>query len=160
MTLLTRLLPSVLIGALGGTVCADAISKDSGDLAGLSGRVFLVEATIVSSPPFPEYEGFSFPSCFIFEEDGTWIDLEFPGEGAEPIPGVWIQHTEVPHVNFTATAVDPSIGWSLIEYGVANPGRGLGNQSIETYGMVFSAAQELIFYVRSEGRAVDSCPLL
>lgn len=160
MNTLARLIPGVICGTIVGTFCGNALSDDSGDLAGLSGRTYLVEATILSSPVYPEYEGAVFPSCFIFEEDGTWIDLEFPGEGQDPAQGVWIQHTELPHISFTATAVEPAFGWTLIEYGVANPGRGMGNQRMQTYAMVFGDDRELVFYVKSEGHEVDACPLL
>lgn len=154
----TNLLLVVAISALGSAGIAE--SGGHGDEGGsLEGKIFLIEATIVSSPIFPEFEGAVFPSCFTFEEDGTWIDLEWPGEGLEPIPGVWIQHTEFPFVHFTAVARYPAAGWTLVEYGVASPGERRKKQRMTTYGTVFTETNELVFYVQTKGRAVDACPL-
>lgn len=136
-----------------------AQAGDHHDRGSLAGEIYYIEATIVSSPIFPEYQGAVFPTCFTFEEDGTWIDLEWPGEGMSPIPGVWIQHTEFPFVNFTAFARYPAAGWTLVEYGLVAPG-GKGNaQRMNTYGMVFTETNELVFYVTTEGHAVETCPL-
>ena len=154
MRVLHHLWVVLVIGALAG-----AGPSAAGDRGSLAGKVFLVEATILSSPFFPEYEGAVFPSCFTFEEDGTWIDLEWPGEGMEPIPGVWIQHSEFPYINFTAFATWPAMGWKLVEYGLASRGERTGKGQMTTYGMVFSETDELVFYITTEGHAVESCPL-
>lgn len=159
MKVIMKPVVALLCSTLAFAYQANADPDNSGDLAGLSGRVFLAEVTIQSSPFFPEFEGAVFPTCYFFEEDGTWIDLEWPGEGAPPVPGVWVQHTELPHVSFTATAPWPAVGWTLILNGSANPARGQGNQKYQSYAMVFGVEQELIFYITSEGHAVDSCPL-
>ena len=159
MKFITRVLLALALSAAGGATFADGTGHQNGDPGDLAGQVFLVEVTILSSPFFPEYEGAVFPSCFTFEEDGTWIDLEWPGEGAEPIPGVWVQHTGFPHVTFTATSNDPSLGWTLIEYGVAGPSRGPGMMKMKNYAMVFTADNELVFYIKGTGHAVDACPL-
>lgn len=140
-------------------VLAAAGPAGASDRGSLAGKVFLVEATILSSPFFPEYEGAIFPSCFTFEADGTWIDFEWPGEGLDPIPGKWIQHSEVPFVRFSAFATWPATGWKLVENGLASRGESEGKGQLTAFGMVFSETDELVFYVTTVGHAVDSCPL-
>lgn len=132
---------------------------NTGDLDGLSGRVFLAEITIVASSILPELEGYMFPTCFFFNADGSFVDTEWPGQGQDPIPGVWVQHTDLPKVRFTATADFPALGWNLIEYGIAQPARGTGNQKLTTYATIFSAEDDLLIYAQGEGHAVESCPL-
>jgi hypothetical protein len=157
MKLTTTLASALLISAFSGT--GFAADGDHGDRGSLAGQVFYIEATIVSSPIFTEYEGAVFPSCFTFEEDGTWIDLEWPGEGLPPIPGVWIAHTEFPFVQFTSFARYPAAGWTLVEYGLVAPGGQQNQQRMNTYGMVFTETNELVFYVTTKGHAVETCPL-
>lgn len=154
MRVLTNVAVALVIGTLGGTGPAAA-----GDRGSLAGEVFLVEATIVSSPLFPEFEGATFPSCLFFEENGSWIDLEWPGEGLEPIPGVWTQHSEVPFIRYTGLARWPAVGWDLVQYGLASRGVGEGKAQLTTYGMVFSNTNELIFYITGRGHGVNTCPL-
>jgi hypothetical protein len=159
MKLFTILVFTVAFSTYGNAAVAGEGSPQGDSSGALAGRIFLVEVEILSSPFFPEYEGAIFPTCFTFQEDGTWIDLEWPGEGAEPIPGVWIEHTGFPHVSFTATAKEPSLGWTLVEYGVAGPSQGRGNLKMSTYAMVFGEANELFFYIQGKGHAVETCPL-
>jgi hypothetical protein len=127
---------------------------------GLADRVFLVEATVLSTT-FPEYEGAVFPACFIFNEDGTVIDTEWPGEGAAPIPGVWIQHTDdFPITRFTSYFRWPALNWTLIQDGIATwAGYSRQRERVETYGMVFTDTNELAFYIRARGHGVETCPL-
>ncbi len=160
MKFITRFLLALALSTAGGATFAGGAGHPNDHPGNLAGRVFLVEVTILSSPVFPDYEGAVFPSCFTFEEDGTWIDLEWPGEGADPIPGVWVQHTGFPHVTFTATSNAPW-GWTLIEYGIAGPAKGPGMMKMKNYAMVFDAYNdnELVFYIESKGHAVDACPL-
>lgn len=157
MRVLKPLLLTLLIGTLGSIGLAEASQGD--DRASLAGKIFYVDATILSSPSFPEYEGFVIQSCFWFEEDGTWIDLEWPGEGLEPIPGVWIQHTESPFINFTAFARWPDLGWTLVEDGVVSLGEKAKKGRLRTNATVFSETNEVVFYLSVEGHDVESCPL-
>jgi len=62
-------------------------------------------------------------------------------------------------VTFTATSNDPSLGWTLIEYGIAGPANGPRRMKMKNYAMVFTADNELVFYLESRGHAVDTCPL-
>lgn len=159
MRLLTILTLAAACSTFGNAAVAGEGSRKGDYTDALAGRVFLSEVEILSSPFFPEYEGAVFPTCFTFQEDGTWIDKEWPGEGAEPIPGVWIEHTGFPHVSFTATAREPSLGWTLVEYGTAGPSQGREKLNMRNYAMVFGPENELIFYIEGEGHAVEACPL-
>ncbi len=148
------------LAVLGANSQAVELRNHDSDASGLAGKIFYVEATILSSPIFPEYEGAILQSCFTFQEDGSWIDLEWPGEGAEPIPGVWFEHDNFPFVNFTAIARWPAAGWTLVENGIAtwgHPRRGAAR--ISTYAMVVAEDNSLIFYLRARGHEVETCPL-
>jgi hypothetical protein len=157
MRVSNKLASIAAIGTLAGIGFAAAEPPD--DQRSLAGKVFLVEATIVSSPIFPEYEGAVFPNCYTFEEDGTWIDLEWPGEGLDPIPGVWFQHAELPFVRFTTFARWPAAGWDLVVNGVATPGERRNDGQMTAYALVFTNTNDLVFYVTAKGQAVENCPL-
>jgi len=157
MRVLNNLAIVLVMSTLGGAGLAQA--NPAGDRGSLAGKVFYVEALVVSSPLFPEYEGVTIPSCFTFEEDGSWIDLEWPGEGLEPIPGVWVQHSEFPFIQFTAFGTWPAAGWTLVEYGFASLGERREKGRMTTFAMVFSEGNELVFYLTTKGHEVESCPL-
>jgi hypothetical protein len=157
MKVLSSLAFVLVMSTVGGAGIADA--GPGGNRGSLAGKVFYIEALIVSSPSFPEYEGATILSCFTFEEDGSFIDLEWPGEGLEPIPGVWVQHTEFPFIQFTAFGRWPAAGWTLVEHGFASLGEQRGKGQMTTYATVLSETNEIVFYLTTKGHAVETCPL-
>lgn len=146
------------IAGLGIVSSAGAEPARPDELNGLAGRTFAIEAEIVYSIDPESPVGLVFENCYTFNEDGSWIDpLWFPGE---VIPGVWVQHTELPKIQYTATvtASDPLL---LIQNGVVNPSRGKGNQKLTAYTTVFAVENGdplLVVEVVSRGRAVETCP--
>lgn len=146
------------IAGLGIVSSAGAEPARPDELNGLAGRTFAIEAEIVYSIDPGSPVGLVFENCYTFNEDGSWIDpLWFPGD---VIPGVWVQHTELPKIKYTATvtASDPLL---LIQNGEVNPSRGKGNQKLTAYTMVFFVEDGdplLVVEVVSRGRAVETCP--
>lgn len=151
---------STLIG-LSFIVSAMATPDNSKPLSGLADRVFAVEAEILYTldPASTGPVGSTFDNCYYFNEDGSWFDPLFP----EPpgLPGVWIQHTELPKIIYTATVPIPGAGLLLIQNGTVNPSRGNSKQRLTAYTAVFSSGvpgNGLFVEVESRGRAVETCP--
>jgi hypothetical protein len=155
----SKLIFTVVVATLGGVSFAGGAGHRDGNPASLAGKVFYVEAAVLSSPFFPEYEGAVIPSCVIFNEDGSFVDLEWPGEGADPVPGVWIQHTQFPALSFTARSRWSAAGWTLVQNGIVSLGGWWHPQRFSAYSMVFDDDDTVIFYFRGKGYEVDSCPL-
>ena len=101
-------------GAIGPLM---ATPDDSQRLRGLGGRVF--DVMVVELP-----DGIPFHNCYIFGEDGTWIDPPFPGP-----PGAFVQHTPGASTTYTAEAasVIPDIlDILLVQEGEVTPAQGSG----------------------------------
>ena len=139
-----------------GTAGVAATPPQAGELSGLAGRVFAVSAEIVFSLDPSSPVGLVFDNCYIFNEDGTWEDPLFPAPEAT-IPGTWVQHTERPMVEYTATIVDLAPELLLTQNGTVHPARGSGQQHITAYTTVFFYG-DVIIDVVSRGRAVEECP--
>lgn len=159
MKVLSKLVFTLILGTLASVSLAGDGRHHDGNSASLAGKVFYVEATVLSSPFFPEYEGAVIQSCLTFNEDGSFVDLEWPGEGAEPVPGVWVQHTQFPAISFTSNSRWGDAGWTLVQNGVVSLGGWWYPQRFSAYAMVFDDDNTVIFYFRDKGYAVDSCPL-
>ena len=104
--------------------------------------------------------GDTFKNCYYFNEDGTWDDPLFPSP-LFPVPGVWVQHTELPKIIYTATVPIPDAGFLLIQNGTVNPSRGKAKQRLTAYTAVFAAGiagNGVFSEIESRGRAVEDCP--
>lgn len=125
--LLRAALGILLVVGHGGVVADPAMNRD-GLLDSLAGRAFAVEAEIVYSAD-PDASGFAvgdtFDNCYIFETANVWIDPLFPAPGAAVFGG-WVQHTEGPHLRYTATIVDTVLSGLplLTQTGIVSPSRG------------------------------------
>lgn len=142
----------ILISAIASSAGADPGRSEP--LGGLSGRVFAVEAEILFSLDPSSPVGLVFENCYTFNEDGSWEDPLFP---LGPFPGVWVQHTELPKILYTATVDDAFPGLLLIQNGTVHPSRGKGVQRLTAYTTVFDQGVPVV-EVLSKGKAVESCP--
>ena len=155
---------SALIGvvlSLGIVVSVTAKPDNSKPLSGLEGRIFAVEAEIVYtlSPGDTGEVGSTFNNCYYFNEEGEWVDPLFPDpSGNFVVPGVWVQHTELPKIIYTATVPIASEGLLLIQNGAVNPSRGKARQRLTAYTSLFVEGVGLFVEVVSRGRSVEECP--
>ena len=148
-----------MVFCLGIADSAIATPDNSGPLNGLSGRVFAVEAEVLftlDSDATGEV-GSTFENCYYFNEDGSWEDPLFPAPGYV-VPGVWVQHTELPKIIYTATVPIAAEGLLLIQNGTVNPSRGKAKQRLTAYTSVFIEGLGLFVEVESRGRSVEECP--
>jgi hypothetical protein len=104
----------------------------------LGGRTFAVHVTNLGT-------GDEFENCYIFEEDGTWIDPPFP------VPGTWVQHTNGASTTYTAEAYFeflPFVAALLIQEGKVTPAGGKGVLQFEATTRVTG------FFLDVEGQEV------
>lgn len=148
-----------LIVCLGIADSAIATPDNSGPLNGLNGRVFAVEAEVLYTlgPDETGEVGSTFENCYYFNDDGSWEDPLFPAPGYV-VPGVWVQHTELPKIIYTATVPIAAEGLLLIQNGTVNPSRGTAEQRLTAYTAVFIEGVGLFVEVESRGRSVEECP--
>jgi hypothetical protein len=135
-----------------------ADAKNDEPFGGLSGAIFAVEAEVVASldPGFPE--GLVFDNCYFFNEDGSWYDPLFPYPNSD-IVGIWVQHADLPHIEYTATVADASHApVILIQNGTVVAGPGVGKQKILAYTTAVVAPAVVAVEVVSVGHRVETCP--
>lgn len=147
------------IVCLGIAVSATATPDNSEPLNGLGGRVFAVEAEVLFTldPGETGEVGSTFENCYYFNADGSWVDPLFPSPDYV-VPGVWVQHTELPKIIYTATVPIAAQGLLLIQNGTVNPSRGKAKQRLTAYTSVFIEGIGLFVEVESRGRSVEECP--
>lgn len=135
---------------------ADAESNRPFD--GLSGAIFAVEAEVVASldPGLPA--GTIFDNCYFFNADGSWYDPLFPAPKSE-ILGLWVQHADLPRIEYTATVADASHApVILIQNGTVIAGPAVGKQKILAYTTAVYAGSVPVVEVVSVGHRVETCP--
>lgn len=135
-----------------------ADSANGPSFGGLSGAIFAVEAEVVGSldPGFPA--GLIFDNCYFFNEDGSWYDPLFPYPNSG-ILGVWVQHADLPRIEYTATVADASHApVILIQNGTVIPGPAVGKQGILAYTTAVVAGAVAAVEVVSVGHRVETCP--
>lgn len=133
-------------------------SEKDGPFGGLSGAIFAVEAEVVASldPGIPE--GLIFDNCYFFNEDGSWYDPLFPYPNSG-IFGVWVQHADLPRIEYTATVADASHApVILIQSGTVIAGPAVGKQKILAYTTAVVAGAVVAVEVVSVGHRVETCP--
>ena len=138
----------VIIGVFGSVESVEAAPDGSQRLRGLGDRVFLVNVEVVADPGgfFPP--GFSFPNCYIFNADGSWVDPGFP------VPGTWEQDSVGAKTGYSATA-DAGGGLVLLQNGVVTPANGGGVLQITAHSEAAIFGLEFL----SVGFEVEDCPL-
>lgn len=126
-------------GLVGLAEKAGATPKESQRLRGLGGRTFAVHVTNLGT-------GEEFANCYVFEEDGTWIDPPFP------VPGTWVQHKNGASTTYTAEAYFeflPVVSVLLIQEGKVTPAGGKGVLQLEATTRVTG------FFVDEQGQEVE-----
>jgi hypothetical protein len=94
-------------------------------LRGLGDRTFSVQVTNLTGlgEPFG-----MFSNCYIFNEDGSWIDPLFP------VPGTWIQHSTGASTSYSASAlldIGGGVGVLIEQQGTVTPAQGGGTLQLE-----------------------------
>ncbi len=112
-------------GVIGLVETVGATPEESQLLRGLGGRTFAVQVTNLTGggPPFG-----TFANCYIFNEDGSWIDPLFP------VPGTWIQHSTGARTTYSASAlldVGGGVGVLIEQQGTVTPSQGSGTLQLE-----------------------------
>ena len=138
----------VTIGSV-GPLMADP--DGSQNLRGLGGRTFEVMVTELWEG------GGSFHNCYVFEDDGTFIDPLFP-----PGDSNWVQHRVGTSTNYTAvaTSVIPDVlDLTLVQEGVITPAGGSGVLQLEasSYAMGTFLGDEIYLEFLSVGFQNDDC---
>ena len=110
------------VGIFGAVAPLMATPDESQRLRGLEGRVFevVVQNLTTGEPPFQ--------NCYIFLEDGIWIDPEFP------VPGTWVQHTNGASTTYTGEAffeIPTILSVLLVQEGAVTPAQGSGVLQLE-----------------------------
>ena len=139
----------VLIAGVFGIVEMVAAAPDGPQrLRGLGDRVFLVNVEVTADPLQIIGVGVTFPNCYIFNTDGTWIDPGFP------VPGAWEQDSVGTKTSYSASA-DAGEGFVITQEGLVTPAQGGGVLQITAYSEVAALGLEFL----STGFEVDGCPL-
>lgn len=154
----TGVLAAFLLAVPAQTGPALADSEGNRPFGGLSGAIFAVKAEVVASldPSFPE--GLIFDNCYFFNEDGSWHDPLFPAPNSGVL-GVWVQHDDLPRIEYTATVADASHApVILIQNGTVKPEPAVARQKILAYTTVVVAGALVAVEVVSVGHRVETCP--
>jgi len=146
---LFSLICGLCIGVFGFVGTVAAAPDGSQRLRGLGDRVFLVNVEVIADPGGLIGVGVTFPNCYIFEADGTWIDPAFPGG-----PGTWEQDSVGTKTGYSASA-GTAPGLVVLQEGWVTPAQGGGVLQITAH----SAAQLLGLEFYSIGFEVEECPL-
>jgi len=114
-----------MIISLGIVGSAGADPDESQLLRGLGGRTFAVQVTNLTGlgEPFG-----TFANCYIFNEDGSWIDPLFP------VPGTWNQHSTGASTTYSASAlldIGGGVGVLIEQQGTVTPSQGGGTLQLE-----------------------------
>ena len=145
-------------GVIGLVETVGATPEESQLLRGLGGRTFAVQATNLTGggPPLG-----TFANCYIFNEDGSWIDPLFP------VPGTWIQDSTGAKTSYTAKAIVPIGGGAavlLTQVGTVTPAGGRGTLQLDAFNtvdVVLEADPEImlahITTLTSVGAQDDTC---
>ena len=114
-------------------IAGSAWSEPDGSqlLRGLGGRTFAVQVTNLTGggPPLG-----TFSNCYIFNEDGSWIDPQFP-----PSPGTWIQDSTGAKTSYSASALfdlGGDVGVLIEQNGTVTPAKGKGTLQLEAFSYV------------------------
>jgi len=138
----------LIIGFFGIVGTVAAAPDGSQRLRGLGDRVFLVNVEVIADPGGVFPPGFTFPNCYIFNADGSWIDPGFP------VGGTWVQDSVGTKTGYSASA-DAGGGAVLVQEGLVTPAKGGGVLQITAH----SAFDLLGLEFLSVGFEVDGCPL-
>ena len=148
-SMFTAIVSFILIIGIVGSVMA--VPKESQNLRGLGGRVFLVDVEVISTliPGLTGPVGFVFQNCYFFANGGVWTDPGFP------VDGTWMQHST--GANTTYTAVAQAGDLALIQEGAVTPAHGAGILQLEAFSTLLSGDLTLAEFL-SDGAEVDECP--
>ena len=150
---LTRLLAPALGATLVAASAGTAMAAPDGPqrLRGMDDRSFDVVVTGGEALGLPE----SFPNCYTFEADGTWIDPQFP-DADNPVPGTWEQHRVGATTGYSASASAFGGVVTLEQSGRVTPAGGRGVLQLEAVSTV-SFGGNVAATLESVGSEVDSC---
>ena len=146
-------------GSIGIVDTAEASSYGHKSRDNLSGRSFQVHVEYL--PGYILSDTPAFDNCYTFVDDGTWIDPEFPGNGAPPVTGKWIQHTGGWVTRYTGFAevsdlFAPGVDLQLVQNGTVTPSWRRGKLRLRAYSTVLIGT-DVFAVVKSTGHSVDSC---
>lgn len=113
----------LVVGVLGSAGPLMATPDESQRLRGLEGRVFEVWVHNLTT-------GDEFQNCYLFLEDGVWVDPGFP------VPGTWVQHTNGASTTYTAEAffeIPGVLSVLLVQEGAVTPAQGSGVLQLEAF---------------------------